>query len=440
MKYPTASAVLQRSGLTGAPRRSYRLLLVAGLIACCLMTACNHYDFEYGVDFSALPNHGLYFAPYHENLYDFEDEQQSPITNQVSPIRTASSIDGIGMLRGLTEGLTSYQVRQVSGTYPSVSAWGDTIRLSGAVYYPAKGDIKGIVVSCHYTVCADYEVPSMSCFMDAWLATKGYAVVMPDYIGYGCTVDSVHPYMQADLNARNVIDMVLAVRPYFAAKGLKIQTSDIYLMGYSQGAHTAMHVLRLLEDQTNYPEYADAAIRVRRCYVGGGPYYISEFYYRAVGNNYIGIPCSVPMLVLGMNCGRPEGNRFEPEYFFSQRLLANYKNWILSKRYTVDQLRTLIGTSSLDEILSPEASSFGYSETIRLYKELLNHDVPSDFIPEARLYVFHSRDDNVVPFYNAERLYEQLQGTSADVEFDFDHYGVHGMAFAKFLMKVYKKL
>lgn len=420
-----------------SPITNHKLPMLLLLVAV-VITACHHYEFEYGVDFSTLPNHGLYFMPYSEHLHDFSQE------NNQSPIRKASSIDGIGLLRGLTEGLTSYSVKQVSGTYISVNSAGDSIRLSGAVYYPTKGDIKGIIVSCHYTVCADYEVPSMSCFMDAWLATKGYAVVMPDYMGYGYTVDSVHPYMQADLTARHVIDMALAVRPFFQDRKLTIQSSDIILMGYSQGAHAAMHALRLIEDNAKYPEYADTKLTVKRCCVGGGPYYMSEFYRRCAGNNYIGIPCAVPMMVLGINVGRKQQGKaeFDLNYFFSQRTLANYKDWVLSKRYTVDQMNELIGTNNLDEILTPEACDLnGQPQSYAFWMALKEHDVPSDFKPKAKLLVFHSTKDNVVPFYNASWLRDQMQMLGKiNVEYDFDDYGVHGMAFARFLLKMYKSL
>ena len=72
---------------------------------------------------------------------------------------------------------------------------------------------------------------------------------------------------------------------------------------------------------------------------------------------------------------------------------------------------------------------------------LKEHDVPSDFKPKAKLWVFHSTKDNVVPFYNATWLRDQMQMLGkTNVEYDYDDYGVHGMAFARFLLKMYKSL
>ena len=418
-----------------ATRTTY-IRLIAAVLLVWALAACSHDNMEYGVDFSQLPTNGLSFVPYHEQDYDLSS---SPLAAPPSR-RDASSIDGVALLRGMTEGLTAGTVHQVSGTYRSVDSHGKPMTLSGAVYYPQNRALKGIIVSSHYTVGADFEVPSNTCFMDAWLATKGYALVMPDYMGYGASADSVHPYMQADLTAHHILDMALAVRTFFAARNITILDPDIILTGYSQGAHASVHAMRMLEDPQQYPEYANTKLHVSRCCVGGGPYFISSFFQRCVHNNYIGIPCSVPLLLLGMNVGRTGDDVFDPAFFFAPRTLENYHDWILSKRYSVDQLNNLIGTSRLDQILTNGACDLGNSETARFYYTLLKHDIPYDFVPKAPMLIFHSTGDDVVPIYNAYRLQQQLEANkAADVTYDFGDYGVHGMAYARFLLKLYQQ-
>ena len=419
-----------------ARQATHTRLLLAALLAMVLLS-CKHDNMEYGVDFSQLPTNGRSFVPYHEQDCDLDSAPLAALPGR----RNASSIDGVALLRGMTEGLTASSVHQVSGTYQSVDSWGRPLTLSGAVYYPQNRPLKGIIVSSHYTVGADFEVPSNTCFMDAWLATKDYAIVMPDYMGYGASADSVHPYMQADLTAHHILDMALAVRTFFAARNITILNPDIILIGYSQGAHASVHAMRMLENPQMYPEYADSKLHISRCCVGGGPYYISSFFQRCVNNNYIGIPCSVPLLVLGMNVGQTGDDVFDPAFYFSPRTLENYRDWIVSKRYTVDQLNNIIGTGRLDKILTDEACDLSHPETARFYNTLLRHDVPRDFVPKAPLLIFHSTGDDVVPIYNARRLQQQLaENKAADVTCDFGDYGVHGMAYARFLLKLYNEL
>ena len=402
------------------------------LTACLMLSSCYHDEIEY-VDFYSLPTLGKTFVPTSEREYAFSLSDSIPSARHIP--RKASSIDGVGLVRGLSETLTTNQIHQVSGTYLSDDGRGNEIRLSGAVYLPKGNIIKGVIVSCHYTVCADYEVPSQTCMMDAWWATKGYAVVMPDYMGYGASREHIHPYMQGELTAKHVIDMILAVRSFLASRKIQTLSSDILLTGYSQGAHAALHTLRMIENTDLYPEYADARITIRKCIAGDGLYNLSEYFLKSATNNYIAIPCAVPMLVLGMNVGRR--NPFDYEYFFSERTLTNYEEWIVSKRYTLDQLSEIIGTASLNRILSKAACDLQNPASMKFYKELQKHNIPLDYVPRTPVVLFHSKNDGVIDIYQTEHLLWQFEAGGAAVTSDFGTYGVHGMAYLRFLYKVY---
>ncbi len=46
------------------------------------------------------------------------------------------------------------------------------------------------------------------------LASTGYVVMLPDYIGYGSTKNMEHPYCAYNLIAGSVVDMMKAVREF----------------------------------------------------------------------------------------------------------------------------------------------------------------------------------------------------------------------------------
>ena len=63
---------------------------------------------------------------------------------------------------------------------------------------PQINPIKGVILYFHGTSLAKHEVPSDSqsfyykyCLM---LASQGYLVIAPDYLGQGLNVDILHPY------------------------------------------------------------------------------------------------------------------------------------------------------------------------------------------------------------------------------------------------------
>ncbi|MBQ0136621.1 MAG: prolyl oligopeptidase family serine peptidase [Bacteroidales bacterium] len=396
-------------------------------VICSLLSlpSCHHIVPELGVDFSQLPNNGKYFVPYSEQTYDVRNEGALP--------RKASSLNMTDVARGVLESLTSYNIQQICGTYYSTDAYGEPIRLSGAVFYPIHGSIHNIIVCPHYTVAANYEVPSMTFPLEAVLASKGYVVVMPDYIGYGASENQVHPYLQQDLTARNVADMALAVRPFLADRKIVVNNEEIILLGYSQGGSTAMFMQRLLETDEEYK----GLFKIKKTYCGGGPYYVDRTYEYCMKCENTGIPYAVPLLIVGMSEGMDEP--LDIESFFREPLKSHYKDWLNSKKYNGTQITSMIGTYSLCNILTPEGMDVTNPETHRLYERLQANALPEDYVPQTPMYIFHSKDDQTVPFVNAEEVhnnFERRQSEGVQIRYDFDHYGTHQQGFMKFLTKM----
>ena len=262
----------------------------------------------------------------------------------------------------------------------------------------------------------------------------GYGVVIADYIGYGVTVDSIHPYLQAETTAHNVIDMALAVRPFIAKRGLKVQSEEVILFGYSQGGAATLHVQRVME---NNPTYQDKFV-IKKVYAGAGPYDIASTYDYEVKVDVTGIPCAVPMIIQGMSIGMDKP--LEMSYFFKEPLLSNYDDWINSKKYTVNQMSTLIHAGRLSEILTENGINRSNRETARFYVELQNNSIPSSFIPKAPLYMFHSEDDETVPFINSQLMQRQFRDKAPNVTYNFGHYGTHMRGCLTFMKAVQKDL
>ena len=148
-----------------------------------------------------------------------------------------------------------------------------------------------------------------------------------------------------------------------------------------------------------------------------------------------GIPCAIPMIIQGISEGEHLG--LEMKDFFKPRLLENYDEWINSKKYTVKEINKKINSKYLHEIMTDEGRDKTSSQTASLYKAMFTNSTLS-FQPTSPVYMFHSRDDKTVPFVNAEKAEQAFK--FCDMQFDFDHYGEHGMAFLTFIIKVSKAL
>ncbi len=409
----------------------YSLLLLAALVS------CKRIEPEY-VDFTRYKGQANAFVPMREQVSDIRDEQpwdniepdlQWDADTTRQPQRT-SPLTVTDVARGFLQSMLSYKVHQVAGTYRSIDVNGDSLTVSGKFFYPEDGIIKNLMIVSHYTIGANFEAPSETFSFEGMYAGMGYGVIMADYIGYGVTVDSIHPYLQAETTAHNVIDMALSVRPFIAERGLKVLSDSVILMGYSQGGATTLHVQRVLE---TYPAYMEE-FKIKKVYAGAGPYDIARTYDYSVKLDKTGIPCAVPLIIQGMSLGMDKP--LEMSFFFKEPLLSNYHEWINSKKYTVNQMSTLIGVNRLSEILTPDGTDRTNRETARFYVELTGNSIPEDFMPKAPLYMFHSEDDETVPFINSQLMQRRFRDKKADVVYNFGHYGTHMRGAVTFMKAV----
>jgi hypothetical protein len=83
----------------------------------------------------------------------------------------------------------------------------------------------------------------------AMFAAQGYIVVAPNYAGYDISTLGYHPYLNAEQQSGEMIDILTAARAGLP-KTLSAATSDsgkLFVTGYSQGGHVAMATQRALQ-------------------------------------------------------------------------------------------------------------------------------------------------------------------------------------------------
>ena len=316
---------------------------------------------------------------------------------------------------------------ELSGIYQSVDLDGNPITLSGKVILPAKGPIKRYILVSHYTIASNAEAPSNIFSLEGLLVKLGYALIIPDYIGYGITAHMVHPYLVMDITARNVLDMYDAVVPFMQAAGCAPEYDDIYLMGYSQGGATTMAVQHLIE------HHGREDIKIRRVFAGGGPYDIKYTYDQFVETNWASYPCAVPIMMQGMVVGNKLN--LDMSTMMASNIYENLDEWVNSKFYTTNQINALIGTKVTSDLLTATGMDRTSKEVSELYKAMTENSILTySWTPKAPVFMFHSMDDDVVPFENAMRAKSKWK--NANIQYSFGHYGNHQLGCVRFIYTV----
>ena len=319
-------------------------------------------------------------------------------------------------------------------TFP-VSYWsqdpqGDSLLVSGRIYLPKRRYLNGIVIANHYTMTADTEVPSNMLSMESIFAMKGYAVIMPDYVGYGLSRHEVHPYLHWRNAAQTAVDLLNRMPALLDYYGYSYP-NDVVVTGYSQGAAVALGVVRMLEEQGETTPWL-----VRKLYAGAGPYDPAATYLYSVERDTMGIPAAIPLIVMGLSDAY--NLEFALEDFFLEPLLSNYDEWLLSKEYSVQQINQNMGSIVMSELMTPQSLDPNHPLAEMLYRVLLiNSNVGYDL--QSPAYFLHSIDDEVVPLLNTENLMNQMPNDDL-ISYDIDHYGSHMQASVPFMKYVYQDL
>lgn len=164
-----------------------------------------------------------------------------------------------------------YDVDIYKIVYKTPYADGHMVTASGAFLVP-KG-VTGalpLVSYQHGTAVKKTSVPSglKGEVVVGWgLAGDGYAVSMPDYLGFG-EADCDPLYIHAATEASASLDMLRAVRQFAKTSNIQLD-SLLFLVGYSQGGHATMALHQMIE--TQYPD----EFHVTACAPLSGPYDVS---------------------------------------------------------------------------------------------------------------------------------------------------------------------
>ena len=317
----------------------------------------------------------------------------------------------------LYKALPNKKIKIVSIIYNTLDPKGDPILASGAIFFPS-ADVDyeqvGTILGVHYTYGADREVPSQKMAVTEGLFSLfGYAVVAPDYIGYGASKDKVHPYYDVISTGQASADMLLAAKEYFASISRKM-SHKITVMGYSQGGQASLCFLRFVETE---PMYKDAFV-IDQVFAGGGAYDLIKSYDTFVDKDYSSQPVTIPLLILGLNYG--DSLNLDLSQMFAEPLLSHYQEWILSKNYTTDEVSAKMGQTKLTKIMAPQAFDTANPNTKKFRNSLRNNSLivygkVTTWIPKAKITLLHATKDTIVPYENTDSAYKAFAAAGCNV-------------------------
>jgi len=157
---------------------------------------------------------------------------------------------------------------------------GDTIIASGLLAVPIpekKSNAFPMLSYQHGTITTNNESPSENPAREitsiaTYIASTGFIVVIPDYIGYGSTSDKFHPFMIKEYSINAVLDLIRASKEFVAFENPCKTNGNLFLSGYSEGGSATLAALSAIE---NDPKNSDLIVTATAC--GAGIYDLNDF-------------------------------------------------------------------------------------------------------------------------------------------------------------------
>lgn len=238
------------------------------------------------------------------------------------------------------------------------------------------------------------------------LATSGYTVLLPDYIGYGTTADKEHPFVCYPELFKANIDALLAVKTFFQQQKLTYD-NRLFLAGWSQGAGASLSAHKYIE-----ADYADQ-FKVIASSNLAGPYNFTHFIEDVFtnANQHYRAAALYAWAAYALNrfsyLNRPCDQIFSfPVYDqFSAFDVLTSKPSELFRDYFIENL--LSGNDELFRAIITENSFH------------------SGWAPQGKIFLHHGTSDDVVPYFNSEDAYNGLNQESDNVFFYSYKNGTH---------------
>ncbi len=263
------------------------------------------------------------------------------------------------------------------------------------------------VCDAHGTEFTNANVPT-NAFMPtqngvgvAFSSMGGFVTLQPDYIGFGDSLETRHPYMLKDPLSDGSIDMIQAFKEFAAQNGIPINT-QLFLSGYSEGGYATMATLKEIE--TNYSD----TFKITAVAPMAAPYNIDR-----MAQGVLSTPTMVYSPFMGFVAFSYA--RYYDDITIEQLITPTYAPSIptlFSGSFTGEEIYKQL-TSNTQEFFTLTQINDYFDNPQDSFKKAMVENSLHDWKPTTPMRLYHCDEDPVIPFALSQEAYDNFVANGA---------------------------
>ncbi|MDP2335604.1 MAG: lipase family protein [Bacteroidota bacterium] len=233
------------------------------------------------------------------------------------------------------------------------------------------------------------------------VASMGFIVVMPDYIGFGASSQLAHPYLHAESTTQSILDLLRAVKELGTdAKIIAKPTKNLFIFGYSQGGWATMQLQKTIEKDYS----SEFSLVASSC--AAGPYsleYMSDF---ITGKTDYPMPYFLAYL---LNAYQKTGLIANPLSDFIQEPYASKIPGLFDGMHSGDAINSQL-TTKMATLLTPEyRTGFATSTKFSNFKSALKANSIEAWSISTPTRLYHAANDEYIPVSLSQKMYADFK-------------------------------
>lgn len=312
--------------------------------------------------------------------------------------------------RDAKNGIKIYQIR-----YTTQDFAGNSVLASGLVIVPLNpGNSTYPLLSLqHGTMTRHADAPSVQGLSEGFAeATQGYVTAIPDYLGFGESSDTVHPYIIADVSGIVVADMIIAAQELAGKLGISLN-GKLFLKGYSEGGYVTMAAQKVIENNSAY-----SGLNITGSAPGAGPYDLESIAEEIIAPSATTTyPAFVVYLIYSYVNSYADIFSVNWSDYFSDNIAANVVSWF-DGTMTITQINKAINpdydtvATNISDILSSDLID-NYSGS--QLEGWIASNTLLNWTPKSPMTLYHCQDDDIVDPSNTDSAYNYFEGLVPDL-------------------------